>query len=665
MWIEYSDFLHCGWKDDTVKKANLRNGSKWQMMANPDDKRKPLVKFDTLIDDHKEKIKKQFGNPYDYIAKEPIKKLVEKDFKAESFFMSFKIDDNKSLLPEHITKYTIAASWLNMLVKTTTEKSFIKKTLNLPLDSFWIHVCDLIKIEKVDLPTSYQRLNNKVKEYASKGYECLIDWRFGNKLAAKIDDKTSEDMLFSLLKHGNQYDDVMVCFIYNKWASTNGYKEVKPGIIGIKRKEWEPELTALREGWDSYNSKYIRQVKGLPANTMMPLKMVECDDYNLNYYYQNKEAKEETKYMQRYVSYIVADSSIGLVLGSCYRQAKAPVFEMIRIAWIDAMYYIKSLANDGNWYMPYEVKGDHWNKSAAFPFFKSIGKFVPPALKNKQGRGYIEQMFGSTHAERAEKMAAHKILNYNGHNITAKTRGVNIEALKANEKSRPKVGEEACEQIDNYFLYMRKMPSFTKSNMEAPSREALWLEKWNAMPAEEKIQVDDMQFLSIFGIPKGRTNKITNRGIEPVIAGVKYSYDLPNYVTMQHLIGSDITIVYDPYDMSRVLVTDFKNIRFIAKEATLQPRGLAYAYNGSRAALNMVLEEKKAQVERVSQLANDRQIDDDYLDVEALMFGGMMPKETLAMVEQKGLEYNKPATDDWEKAKLTYLETNTNFDEYL
>ena len=661
MWIEYSDFLTAGWKEDSIKKSNFRNGSKWLMIANPEDKRKPLVKFDTLIDDHKEKIKKHFGNPYDYVAKEPIKALVEKDFKAEAYFIDYRFDAVKTLTPEHINKYTVAASWLNMLIKATSEKQFIKKTLNLTLDSFWLHVCQLIKAESIDLPCSYQRLSNKVKEYKEKGYDCLVSWKFGNKLSAKIEDDKCEGILKSLLTHPNQYDDVMVCLLYNKWANENGYKEVQPGIVGVKRREWEFELMPQREGWDAYNSKFIRQVKGLAAKTMQPLKLVECDDYNLNYYFQNKNAGEKTQYLQRYVSYIVADSSLGLVLGSCYRQAKAPVFEMVQIAWIDAMYYVRSLVNDGNWYLPFEVKGDHWNKTTAFPYFKNIAHFVAPSLKNKQGRGYIEQLFGSPHAQRAEKLAAHKELNYNGFNITAKNRGVNVEVLKLNEKNRPKVGDEACEQIDRYFFYMRNMPSITKNNMDAPSKEQMFLEKWNAMPECDKIQITDMQFLLKFGIrhnPQNRTNKITNRGIEPTIAGVKYSYDLPDYVNMQQIIGNDVTVIYDPYDMSRVLITDDKNIRFIAKSATLQPRALAYAYEGSRAALNMILDEKKAQVQRVAQLASTRPLLDDTMDVEALMFGGLMPKEQLALIETEQ-PTEKPVAN-----RIEYLESKVNFDEY-
>jgi hypothetical protein len=87
---------------------------------------------------------------------------------------------------DYVFKYTTAASWLNMLLKLNDDKKFIKKQLNLMLDDFFKHVCDIIKSDNIDLPSSYQRLRAKMTEYKESGYECLIDWRFGNKLSAKI-----------------------------------------------------------------------------------------------------------------------------------------------------------------------------------------------------------------------------------------------------------------------------------------------------------------------------------------------------------------------------------------------------------------------------------------------------------------------------------------------
>jgi len=656
LYIEFKDFLAAGWKEQAIKMANHRNGGNWQMIKNPADKRMPMVQYETLVDAHKERlqnwlrkshnckhtdgIKCECGNPYEYMAKEPIRKMVQKDYKAEAFYLAYRYNSNKSLPSETVTAYTNEVAWLNMLdYAKQNEKKVIKQGLGLRLNNFFKHVKDLLEMERSNgnitsqFPTSYQRLLDKLKSYKEGGYASLIHGQFGNQGALKIADAACESYLKDLIAHPNQYDDVLVCVLYNKWANDNGYKEIKPGIVGVRRKQWEAELMPQRSGNSAYNEKYIRQVKGF--NPSCPLYLVECDDYNLNYYFT---AEDGNKYA-RYVSYIVADSYNGLVLGKSYRVAKSPVFEMAQLAWIDAMYYVRSLVNDGNWYLPFEVKADHWNATNMFPLLNSIGNFVPPAHGNKH-RGYIEQLFGSPHAKRAEKMAAHKTLNYNGNNVTARNTGVNLEIVKQNEKLRPMVGVESDAQIETFFHYMRQMPAITGDNLNAPSKEAQWVERWHQLDESQKRSITDEQFLFIFGIrhePQGRPVTITNRGIETQIKGTAYSYDLPHYVGMTHLIGSKVTVIYDPYDMSRVLITNDADIRFVAHAATLQARALQDATPGSREMLNALLEEKKQQWNGIAAAQTKRKVVDlDYVslpDTKAVLMGGMMTKELKNVVE--------------------------------
>lgn len=681
LYIEFKDFMAAGWKENTVFSANLRNGANWQMIKNPSDKRKPLVQYESLIDAHKEKIhhwlkkshackhpdeqKCECGNPYEYMAKEPIRKMVVKDFKAEVFFMSYRYDGPKgkddTLSPEKIKIYSNEAAWLNMLVAAKSDvKNIIKNKLGLRLNIFFTHVSDLLKVERDNenigekFPTTYQNILTKIEAYKTDGYKSLLPAALGNKAAAKIKDEVSEAVLLEMIAHPNQYDDVFIAMMYNKWAVENNYQPVNPATVGVWRRKREADITIGRYGNSAFNEKYIRQVKGL-APTKVGM-LWESDDYNLNYYFANPNAESNNKDMLRYVSYIVADSKFGLVLGKCYRQAKAPLWEMVKLAYIDAMYYVRGLVNDGNWYSPFELKADHWNKSVAFPFFKSIANFVAPAHANKH-RGYIEQLFGSPHAKRAEKLAAHKQLNYNGNNLTAANTGVNIEVLNANRNNRPDVGGEAEAQIEKFFYAMRNLPNSTRENMNALSREQLWLNDFNKLSNDQKRIITDEQFLLTFGFKhepeNGQRNTITNRGVEAQIKGVKYSYDLPNYADGIYLIGTEVDIYFDPYDMSRVLVTDNKKIRFIASSAILHPRALQDTHTNSRTLLNMVLSEKKLQVERATQKQNNRVLalaDNDY-DEEAVMLAGFMPKElrnTIEVSAEKQLANNRTASDDWQ-----------------
>ena len=134
LYIEFSDFLIAGWKEDAVKKANFRNGPYWMMIPNPTDKRMPLVQYDTLRPKDKQKLTDHYGDVYEHISKEPIRQLLAMDTQAELFFKDYRYAGGKVLPFEHQVKYTTAASWLNLINSCLTNKKVIKEDLKLSVD---------------------------------------------------------------------------------------------------------------------------------------------------------------------------------------------------------------------------------------------------------------------------------------------------------------------------------------------------------------------------------------------------------------------------------------------------------------------------------------------------------------------------------------------------
>lgn len=601
--IEFSEAINSGIKEDTLKKARLRNSPSWRFIDNPLDKRKVLIEYEHIQPRYKELIQMRFGNPYEYVAKEPIRKLVRPDLKAHEYYLQYRFDGDKILPIDKVEQYTAAANWLTMLNRVGQDKKELKKLLNLSIGEFWLKVCEIIVGDKIDLPTSYRRLSEKARQFKHEGYPCLIHASYGSSYALKVKTETAQALLLEMVAHPNQFDDVYICAMYNQWAQTSGHKSIHPATVGNWRRNNEHLIIAQREGNAAFNEKYIRQVKG--KNPSAPLRLLECDDYWLNYLYNGEDDKGRKNAFKRYISYVVADSFNGLVLGKSYIQAGGPVVEMVRMAYIDAMYYIRSLTK--GWYLPFEVKADRWQQDTLYPFFKSIGKMVPPATGNKH-RGYIEQLFGSPLAKRCEKLGGS---NYNGNNITARNIGVNMEVLRLSPKSRPEVGPEAEQQIEAFFYNMQNMPDIKRTDMNAPSKKEQWLQAWNLLPESDKRPITDDQFLQIFGIkhaPQGRPITITNRGVEPQIQGRNYSYDLPDYNSMIRYIGSKVFVYYDPYDMSRVLVTNDEDIRFIARDARLSPRALEDTSTGSRTYLNDILQQKKNLVKITGDAAYSRKV---------------------------------------------------------
>jgi len=638
LYIEWSELVLSGIPEGTLKSARARESGKWVFINDPDDNRKVLVEFEKLGASFKEKIESTFGNPYNYVARQPIKNMVQWDTKAEAFYLGYRYSESKTLPAETVKKYTTAASWLNMLKKITEDKTALKKLLNLSIDQFYVQVIELIKTEKIDLPESYRRLLATRKKYDEEGFSSLIDWRFGNKIAAKIKDELSESVLLEMIAHHNQYDDVFIAQQYNIWAQANSYSVITAATVGIHRRKNEHLIIGEREGNAALSRKYLKQAKG--QRPTFPLAMVESDDNHLDLFFIDLDDVTGGKAYHRPKAIVVMDSYNDYVLGYAYGFELNK--ELVRAAYVNAMYHIRSLT--GEWHLQHETIADRWALADLEPFYKNMGHFHPTPVGSKN-RGYIEQFFGSVHWKRCMKIGAN---NYSGNNITASKRGVNAEVLAQNKKDRPTIGSESNAQIEQFFHRLRHMP-----DSKGTSKQAQWLQAWSETPAEKKRTITDEQFMLIFGIEhnhNGRTIQINNRGVEPQINGVQYSFNMAEY-NLNH-IGKSVTVIYDPYDMSRVLVTDFESVRMMAYEPQLTKRAIADAEVGSRIYLNSILKEKTDAVAMIGAKSDRRKevIKPYILDAEAVLQAGIVTKELKQEAEQKAL--SEPVTKPEKKSSI-------------
>jgi hypothetical protein len=641
LYIEFAELVSVGISENTLKNAKLRKSPSWPFIDDPTDKRKVLMPFEKLKDEYKKKVETRFGNPYEYVAKKPIRDLVKWDDKAEEFFLSYTYGQDKKLPIEHVKKYTLAASWLNMFKAVKEGKKEIKKLLNLSIDQFYTNAIEIIIADKIDLPRTYLRLvvtqDSALKKYINNGYASLIDWRFDNKLAAKIKDELSESILLELLSHPNQYDDVIIARKYNLWAKENNYKTIIPETVGVHRRKNEALTIMYNEGNAALNEKFIKQVKGFRPTA--PLYLVESDDNHLDLLFLDPNDPDSSgKYYHKYKSIVVIDSYNDYVLGYAYAETLS--IELVQAAYLNAMYNIRSLT--GAWYLPHETKSDRWAIKTLEPFYQKLGKYFKTPVGSKH-RGYIEQFFGTPHWKNCLKLGAN---NYSGNNMTAKFRGVNQEMLERNKKDRPTIGNEAIQQIENFFHRLRHMP---QSN--GISKHDQWLAAFNAMPAEKKRMITDEQFLLKLGIehkPKGEGMRITNAGLKPQINGQRYNYDLQTYRLED--IGKRVSIVYDPFDMSRVLVTDFGKVRMMAYDAQLKSRALEDAGIDSRTYLNASFNEKKNDVNYIAAKSTRRKevLKAAGIDPEGLLQAGVMVKEIRQGAEQKVLAQSSAPYQDYE-----------------
>lgn len=647
---------------------NLNSEGSDKTMLHPKNKKIILVRYEAINEANQQKIIDRFEcSPYEYVARQPIMQMITHSNEAQQFFLDYRYN-NKVLPLKRVKQYSRACDVLNLIKKMDEERNKPIKELGIDVPQFYNHLRDIIEVEKangesetyegknqlyVRFPSTYVKLRAKVEEYKAQGYACIIDKAYGNTGALKVKDDEAKDFLIQLLKDPRQFNDVLVCMMYNTEAQNKGWKTITPPTVQNWRKEFEAEITPGRNGAAAFNDKYIRQVKGLRPSA--PLYLIEHDDNNLDFLYQGEDGSQ----FNRYVSIVVTDSHCDLVLGKSVIMGSTPETWQVQHAYTDAMYYIRSLT--GGWYMPHELKADKWRSKSLTPFYQKIAKHVPPAHGNKH-RGYIEQFFGSHLWKNCQKLVSKE--NWNGNNMTAKFRGFNPDMLELSlkEKSRPMIGEQAELQIEQFFYLLRNMSDFKRIDMKAPSKQDKWLQAWNQLSMEQKNPITDEQFLLTFGIthqPRHTdTIRITNRGVEPQIRGNKYSYDLPEAWMYNKLRGADVKVIYDPFDMSRVLVTNDDDIRFIARSAQLVPRALKDHYTGSRTFLNTLLAEKKEQVKEVADRSAARKITNRNQAEAMLQSGMVLPKEMKNDAEQKMLEKFNTEYEN-------YLDTNTDFNAYL
>lgn len=77
------------------RKEKSIGNKRLEFIDHPSNRNFSLVAYETISKGHREKIFKVFKNPYDFVAKEPIRKLVTTDFEAEQFFHQYRYDGDK------------------------------------------------------------------------------------------------------------------------------------------------------------------------------------------------------------------------------------------------------------------------------------------------------------------------------------------------------------------------------------------------------------------------------------------------------------------------------------------------------------------------------------------------------------------------------------------
>ncbi len=631
--------VNWGVSKNTINDSKLNGRNGWSFINDPDDNRKVLIHYELLKDKYKRLIELKLGcNPYEYMSKTSIKSLLKPDYEAEKFFEIYTYGDEIHLPIEYQEKYAEAARWLNMLLWLNGNRKVLKKQLKISWEKFWSTVSEIIEAEEIALPSSYRNLLQKIKSFDcaqddnKRNYACLIDGRFGNDHAKKIRDEVAESLLFELIAHPHEFDDVFICEKYNEWAQKSGRKLLEsPATVGNYRRKNGFVLDASRYGNSQWYDKYGLSIPQKRASA--PLLQINSDDNNLDILFFNPDTKN---HYNRAVLIVVNDSYNDMPLGYSWRIAASPTNEMIYAAYLDAAYYVKQQL--GDWYMWHEIKSDRWSIKSLKPWYESQAIYTGTAHKNARGK-LIEQSF--SHQFNQIKKKYH---GYTGHNISAKTRGVNQDFLNA-DKQNYYLTTEAGSIVESIMNEMRNLPGKYNKNI---TREQEWMEAFTGMDERMKRRVDDTWVLNKLGKTTEKPVSITNKGVQVQINNERFLYQVPANLH-QRWIGSKVNVHYDGIDMSRILITNEEGIQEVIHTFERVPGAAMDHVEGSRTYLNQLITVKKIAAQHIADADKKRKetLRNEGINLEAVMLTGpSVDKELMKAAEYKALTSSYEDADD-------------------
>lgn len=520
-------------------KLKSQGSKRHHFLNHPRDRRFNLVAFETMSEAHQEKIRQRWGDPYEYITHEPIRQLVQVDPKAEQFFSDYRYDTNKQLPIEHRNKYTTAASWLNMLVALMDDKKYIKNELHLSLEKFWTVVCEIIATDKIDLPTSYRRLvvndDSAIKRYKADGYSSLIDWRFGNKLSAKIgksesgyDETLAEQQTAVIRKLARLHmnlDAVQIQSYANVIFEKNGWKTISASTIQNIIADNMPGILPGRKGSRKYNSTVAMQV--VREAPKFPAYFWTLDGWTVELLY-----RDGNKFDNRLVMVMVLDAMNKYPVGFAIGERENT--ELIRMALRNAIIHMQELF--GATYRPWQLQSDRYGIKNLTPFYGSVAHLYTPAAVGNAKSKIIEPYF-----KHINDKYCRVHFNWSGHNITASASNQpNTEMLDQIKHSFP----------DKQGVIGQVMKIIAK---ERAIKIADYTAAWQAMPMEDKVTLSPEDCLMVFGRPHSETNSITGHGLIATLEGERMIYDSfdPAFRALQ--FSSKFQLMYDPEDLNHVL----------------------------------------------------------------------------------------------------------------
>lgn len=616
--------------------------------------RRASLNYDALIDynsisrEWKDSLSIAFGSPKTEIKKSWFSQHYEADRKAFDFFCSYRYgEDNRKLDLKLIETYTYNASVLNTVIKMKDNRKNYAKALGVKNLNIWESLSnDVNAFREVEhnLPATSRGLRMAVQKYQDFGYAGIISGRLQNQNAAKVTDKKQFALIDELLAKHTNLDNTVVAMLYNTVAEQMNWPTVTAQTIANRKKESNLVVYAGRNGANALSNNVLMQNKRQAPTTSMLYWTLDGWDAELLYQKTetNKKGYSTTTYHNRLTMVVVLDPFNKYPVGYAIGTHETP--ELIKQALRNAYQHIYELF--GAFYRPYQLQTDNYSISKLKPMYEAVSQhFTPAKVKNSKSK-VIEPYFKHINTQYCKLFD-----NWSGHNVDS------------GSKNQP--NSEYLNKIRNQFPdeYGCRMQLISIIEQERSKKQEAFKAAFNNVAIEYKSELQLPVYLKALGEMSGYTNKLEPSGLNVTINGSKLSFDSfeRTFRQQSHL---DWAVMYDPQDLSKVLVANAKSNKgklvevigtyeFILEQKYIQPMALADRQEGD--ALNLQ-EVKNYNGEVMQYITNERS--NNAAELEEL-FQHPQLNDTLAkllLVDSRGQHKDRKSQVRLEKPKRELVE---------
>ena len=498
------------------------------------------------------------------------------DAAAVDFFERYTLPDGRHLPTDKQTEYVNNASILNRCREVLEEHQNMRGRHGKPMltGEFWQKAAAAMErlqdYHPNSLPQNAVRLKQKFNDYQRDGYSVLVNGRFCNKTAAKVNDDVKESLIQELIADRRNLNNEQVCAMYNVVADKMQWKTITAATVAEWRRKTNLTTYAGRAGETKLRANKMMQVKR--SRPTAPLMFWSADGWDAELLFQRttvnkKTGHRTTTYHNRLTIVVILDTCCNYPVGYAIGEGENP--ELIKEALRNAVNHTRELF--GRRYRTLQFQSDNYAIKTMLPIYGQISDKVTPARVRNAKAKPVEPYFNEINRKYCQFQK-----NWSGFGITSdKDLQPNIDLMNKYRHEFP--DEDGCR---------RQLVKIMEAERAAKR------EQYTAMFAnlkdEQRLPMTDEQYLLNFGAETGNKNAIEGAGLRPTIMGVKRDYDCFDirFRENEHVRWS---VRYDPDDLQKVLaVNEDGSLHFMLEAKYVQPMALAERKEGDAAELARV-----------------------------------------------------------------------------